>query len=96
KFSILESANRPETPFSPKRAQLSVLVIAAALALGALFAGAVELFLDTLRGRKHLTSLGDEPPIAVIPYIQTANDRRMRLPFKTGSRSPRPPSRKAA
>jgi uncharacterized protein involved in exopolysaccharide biosynthesis len=74
KFSILESAQRPDSPSSPKRGQLVFLLIAAAVAGGLLTAFVSEFALATIRGRGHLTALSGEPPIAVIPYIRAANE----------------------
>ncbi len=81
KFSILESAQRPESPSSPKRGQLALLLFAGAIAAGLLTAFGAELLLATLRGRRHLTSLASEPPIAVIPYIRAENEPRFSVPF---------------
>jgi uncharacterized protein involved in exopolysaccharide biosynthesis len=80
KFSILESAQRPDSPSSPDRAKLSVLLVLGALAAGLFAAIAAELLLATLRGRKHLTGLAGEAPIAVIPYIRIENEPRFSLP----------------
>lgn len=80
KFSILESAQRPETPTSPERGKLALLVVAAAIAAGLLTAFAAELLFATLRGRKHLTGLANEPPIAVIPYIRADGEPRFSFP----------------
>lgn len=80
KFSILESAQRPDSPSSPDRAKLSVLLVLGALGAGLFAAIAAELLLATLRGRKHLTGLAGEAPIAVIPYIRVENEPRFSLP----------------
>ncbi|MFZ5615838.1 MAG: GumC family protein [Pseudomonadota bacterium] len=80
KFSILESAQRPDAPSSPKRGQLALLLIAGATAAGLLFAFGAEMLFATLRGRRHLTSLMHEAPIAVIPYIRAENEPRFSLP----------------
>lgn len=80
KFSILESAQRPDAPSSPKRGQLALLLVAGATAAGLLFAFGAEMLFATLRGRRHLTSLMHEAPIAVIPYIRAENEPRFSLP----------------
>jgi len=79
KFSILESAMRPDSSSSPDRPKLIVLVLFVALAAGGACALGAELLLQTVRGRSHLTNLIEAHPIAVIPYINDG-ERRFRLP----------------
>ncbi len=82
KLSILESAQRPDKPTSPNRLQLTALLIAAAMGAGGAVAFGAELFFRTLRGRTHLTSILQAPPIAVIPYFKAESDQRFKLaPF---------------
>lgn len=80
RFSILESAQRPETPSSPKRGQLAILLVFGSLVVGAIVVFAAEMILQTLRGRAHLLSIADEAPIAVIPYFKADNEPRYKLP----------------
>ena len=80
KFSILEAAQRPDKPTSPKRGQLIIMLIAASLAVGAACAAAAEIALASLRGRRHLEVIAKEPPIAIIPYIEGGKARRWSLP----------------
>jgi uncharacterized protein involved in exopolysaccharide biosynthesis len=80
KFSILESAQRPESPSSPKRGQFALLLFAAAIAAGLLTSFGAEMLFATLRGSRHVTALANEPPIAVIPYIRAENEPRFSLP----------------
>ncbi|MCB2113625.1 MAG: hypothetical protein KDD85_08755 [Parvularculaceae bacterium] len=76
KFSILESAQRPDSPSSPERGKLMVMLIAASIGIGAIIAFAAEFLSETLRGRSHLVSVIREAPIAVIPYFEAENERR--------------------
>jgi uncharacterized protein involved in exopolysaccharide biosynthesis len=87
KFSILESAQRPDRPARPKRLQLAFLLIAAACFIGAACAFFAELAFATVRGKKHLATLAGEAPIAVIPYIKTANEPRFPLPLPERKRA---------
>ncbi len=80
KFSILEPALRPEEPSSPDRPKLIILALFAALGLGGGTAFAVEMSFATIRGRNHLSNLIDSHPIAVIPYIASADKPRFSLP----------------
>ncbi|MCB2097908.1 MAG: hypothetical protein KDE05_09765 [Parvularculaceae bacterium] len=79
KFSILESAQRPDAPSSPERGKLTLMLIAAALGIGVMVAFGAELLFATLRGRGHLVSVIKEAPIAVIPYFEAENERRFSL-----------------
>lgn len=76
KLSILEAARRPDKPASPNRGQLSFMVLIAAMAAGAAVTILMEILAATIRGREHLTSLAEEPPIAVIPFIRLPEERR--------------------
>lgn len=80
KFTILEAAQKPDKPTSPKRGQLIVMLIAAALAAGAACAAIAEVAFASLRGRRHLEVIAKEPPIAIIPYIESGRTRRPALP----------------
>jgi uncharacterized protein involved in exopolysaccharide biosynthesis len=80
KFTILEAAQRPDKPTSPKRGQLIIMLIAGALAAGAACAAIAEVALASLRGRRHLEAIANEPPIAIIPYIDGGKTRRIALP----------------
>lgn len=79
KFSILEPAQRPDKPTSPKRGQLAVLLIVGALGAGAACAAFAEIAFASLRGRRHLEAIVTEPPIAIIPFID--GNKKRRLPF---------------
>lgn len=81
KFSILEPALQPDKPSSPNRPQLILAALIAALGVGGAAALGVELLKKRLRGRKHISSLIDGQPIAVIPYIHSESDRRTRWPL---------------
>lgn len=80
KFSILESAQRPDSPTSPERGKLALLVFAGAIGAGLFASAAAELMLGTMRGRRHVTNLAGEPPIAVIPYIRIENEPKFSIP----------------
>lgn len=82
KFSILEPALRPERPTSPDRIKFSILAVFFALALGGVIAGGAELLFATVRGRTHLAHIVDDHPIAVIPYIYSAEEPKSPLPFR--------------
>jgi uncharacterized protein involved in exopolysaccharide biosynthesis len=80
KLSILESAQRPDRPSSPDRPRLALFVIAGAIGAGLVAAFGAEMLLSTLRGKRHVTSVAGEAPIAVIPYIRADGEPRFKLP----------------
>lgn len=81
KFSILEPALMPDAPSSPQRGKLLAMVLFAALGVGGAIALGVEMMLQTVRGRNHLTNIVESHPIAVIPYIHGVDEKRFALPF---------------
>ncbi|MEQ8179561.1 MAG: hypothetical protein RIA10_14620 [Amphiplicatus sp.] len=83
KFSILESAMRPDKSSSPDRPKMIVLVLFVALAAGGACAIGAEFLFQTVRGRNHLTNLIEAHPIAVIPYISDG-EQRFRMPAFRG------------
>jgi uncharacterized protein involved in exopolysaccharide biosynthesis len=79
KFSILEPAQRPDSPSSPDRPKMIILALFVAIGAGAAAAILAELLIATIRGRSHLSNIIGEHPIAVVPYIQSAEDPRSPL-----------------
>ncbi len=83
KFTVLEPPARPEYPSSPDRPRLILVGLLGAFGIGGAIGLGIELISATIRGRNHLTNIIGGHPIAVIPYIQTENERRISfsLPF---------------
>lgn len=81
RFSIIDSAQRPEKPSSPERLKLSVLAIFFAGAVGGAAALGVEFLRPTVRGKSHLEKLVSAPLIAVIPDFPREGESRVELPF---------------
>jgi uncharacterized protein involved in exopolysaccharide biosynthesis len=79
RFTLLEPPVLPTTPFSPNRSVLVILV--AILAVGAAIALAIvtDSLDPTLKGSADLAQVTGAPPLAVIPFLETAADRRRRL-----------------
>ncbi len=78
KFTLIEPPLPPEQPASPNR--IGILVVGLLLALAAAFGAAMAYEnLDTsIRNRKDLESLLAVPPLAVLPWIETASARQGR------------------
>lgn len=78
RFTLLEPPVLPEEPVSPDRARLAVL--GAFLAAGS--AGGLGLLLELLnrrvRGSRGVAAILRQQPLALLPYIQTTDERRRR------------------
>ncbi|MBV8062757.1 MAG: hypothetical protein JOY51_04130 [Nevskia sp.] len=76
RFTLIEPPVPPEQPASPNR--LAILVVGLLLSLAAAAAALLltENLDDSVRDRKDLEALLTVPPLAVLPHIETAEDRR--------------------
>ena len=92
KLRILEAAVKPETPSSPDRPKLSLMALFFAICAGGASAFIAEMFLATVRGRHHLTSMMGDHPIAVIPMFASEEEKNkgFKLPF-AGKKPPQYP-----
>jgi len=82
RIEMIEAASVPEKPSSPNRVALIFVSLVFSVFVGALTAIGIEFLNATVRGRTHLTSLIDEPPLAVIPYIANDAEPTSRLNLK--------------
>lgn len=75
RFTVIEPPMPPEEPVSPNR--WAILILGLVLALG--ITGGVIFTLESLdtsvRGRRDLMNLLATPPLAVLPWIETIDDR---------------------
>ena len=78
KFTLIEPPLVPEEPASPNR--LAIFVLGLVLAMGAGFGAAVlmESIDGRVSGRRDLEALLSVPPLAVLPWIDTAEDKQRR------------------
>ncbi|HWY24493.1 MAG TPA: hypothetical protein VNX47_06220, partial [Nevskia sp.] len=78
RFTLIEPPVPPEQPASPNR--LAILVAGLLLALGGAFAAMLtsETLDGSVRNRRDLEALLAVAPLAVLPWIETASDRRAR------------------
>jgi uncharacterized protein involved in exopolysaccharide biosynthesis len=78
RFILLEPPVVPEEPVKPNRKKIMLLGLALAVGSGAGAAFAAETMDKTIRGPAMLESMLRRHPLAVIPYIETRLDRRIR------------------
>ncbi len=81
RITTVEAASVPEKPSSPNRPALVFVALLFSMMAGALIAIGFEFLNSTIRGRGHLTSIIDEPPLAIIPYIPNGNEKAFTMPF---------------
>jgi len=78
RFTLIEPPFPPEEPTSPNRRLILIFGVVAALGVGAATAMLLDAFDGSVRSRYDLEQLLATPPLAVIPTIQTSQDRAAR------------------
>ncbi|MBS0613186.1 MAG: lipopolysaccharide biosynthesis protein [Proteobacteria bacterium] len=78
RFTLIEPPIQPEIPVSPKRMLIVLLggVLAMGAAIGMMFL--LESIDTRIRDRDHVIQLLGVPPLAIVPYVVTAEDQRQR------------------
>jgi len=77
RFTVLEPANVPETPVSPKRVQIMLIGLIASLGGGIGLAFLRDGIDPSVRGPLELARIADAPILTAIPYIETRNERAL-------------------
>lgn len=78
-FSIIEPPSQPMSPHRPNRPLLAVAGVILGLMGGVAVAGAAGFLSGQVYGARQIAALTGEPPLAVVPYLRTADEgRRMR------------------
>lgn len=77
RFTLLKSAGLPTVPVKPNRAAIIFLGFVLAVGAGIGIAALVDALDSTIRGSRDLLSSFALQPVGVIPYVQTAHDRRV-------------------
>jgi uncharacterized protein involved in exopolysaccharide biosynthesis len=75
RFTLIEPPFPPEEPTSPNRQLILIFGMVAALGAGAGTAVLLETFDGSVRSRNDLEQLLATPPLALIPVLQTREDR---------------------
>ncbi|MGB6309009.1 MAG: hypothetical protein WBF89_14580 [Steroidobacteraceae bacterium] len=78
KFTLIEPPLPPEKPISPNRKLIVAVGLLMSLALGVAAVIARESFDGSVRGPADVRQMFDVPPLASIPVIVTADDRKRR------------------
>jgi hypothetical protein len=79
RFTLIEPPLTPTEPSSPNRGLIFALGLALALAIPIGVAALLESSDSTVRDRRDLTALLTIPPLAVLPWIETFEDRQARV-----------------
>lgn len=79
RFTLLEPPVLPSRPYKPNRLLLVMLVMIIAVGAGIGAAALVDVLDNTLTGSRDVLQLTGAPPLAVIPFLETATDQRRRL-----------------
>lgn len=78
RITVIEAATVPTVPSGPNRKKLAAMGIGLGLALAGGFFALMELLNTTVRRPAELRSRFDITPLAVIPYIESRQERRRR------------------
>jgi len=79
RFILTDPPQLPKGPDKPNRLSLLIISGFLAIVIGVTAAIAKDSMDSTVRETRDLIRITDAPPIAVIPYIETAGDRRKRI-----------------
>ncbi len=82
RFTLIEPPLLPEEPAKPNRLAIGFLGLVLSLGGGLASVAMAEALDQTVHGRAGLQRLTGEPPLAMIPRIETAADRRRRLLYR--------------
>lgn len=76
RFKLIEAPALPTTPASPDRPKLLAMVLFVALGAGGGVMLLAEMLQPLLRGARSVTAVMGDPPLATVPFIETAEDLR--------------------
>ncbi len=79
RFTLIEPPLLPEQPFKPNRPAILTLGVIASVAGGIGNVAVRELLDKGVHGARAVLAITGAPPLAAIPYIATASDRRRRV-----------------
>ncbi len=78
RFSLIEPPRRPTRPFKPNRKKILAVGFLGSVAGGVGTAVITDFLTKAVYGARGVAALLGAPPLAVIPYVENAGDRRRR------------------
>jgi uncharacterized protein involved in exopolysaccharide biosynthesis len=78
RFTLIEPPIPPQEPVSPNRPAILALGLILGIGITFGFVAALEMLDTRVRGRRDLENLLRIPPLAVLPWIETAEERAIR------------------
>ena len=78
RFTLVESASMPSVPIQPNRLNIFILGLVSAFAAGFGTAALAEALDPSIYGASGLVKLTGFPPIVLLPFVQTEQDKRRR------------------
>ena len=85
RYSLIEPPLLPEKPARPNRPAILFLGLVLSFAGGLGSVALAEAMDDTLRDRRSVEGILNAPPLAVIPYIETPYERRLKVWRRAGA-----------
>ena len=79
RFTVIEPPMPPEKPESPNRPAIMAIGVILALGLTLGIIAVLEALDTSVRGRHDILNLLATPPLAVLPWIETSEDRTKRI-----------------
>jgi protein tyrosine kinase modulator len=81
-FKLLDPARLPGRPFSPDRHQMNLYGMVAGLSIGLVLVALLEYRNVALQTDEELTNVVGLPVLAVVPVLESEQDRRRRIRFR--------------
>jgi succinoglycan biosynthesis transport protein ExoP len=85
RFILTDSPQLPSSPYKPNRTALLILSLLMAAIIGVGIAITVDSMDGTVQESRDVLRISDAPPIAIIPFIETAQDYRRRIAANIGT-----------
>jgi uncharacterized protein involved in exopolysaccharide biosynthesis len=79
RFTIIEPARVPVSPYKPNRPAIILLGIVLAAGIGLVLATVVDTFDETVKSSRDVLRLIGAPPLAVVPYLESDAEQRHRF-----------------
>ena len=79
RFTVIEPPMPPEKPVSPNRPAIMAIGVVLALAITLGIVALLEALDTSVRGRHDILHMLSTPPLAVLPWIETQEDRTKRI-----------------